>query len=48
MAPGDVASFKKGLNAMSIILNGHPELMLTWKDVSKIFTNVFHSIVLLR
>ena len=44
----DVNSLQSGLEAMTIILADHPNLMLSWKDVSCIFTSKVHSITILK
>ena len=44
----DVNDLKRGLEAMTVILVGHPNLMLSWKDVSSIFTSKVHSLTILR
>ena len=35
----DIESFNKGLKAMSLILSDLPHLMLTWDNISTIFTS---------
>ena len=44
----DVNDLQSGLEAMTIILADHPNLMLSWKDVSCIFTSKVHSIPILK
>ena len=43
----DLNGLKSGLEAMTLILVDHPNLMLSWKDVSCIFTSEVHSITIL-
>ena len=44
----DVNGLQSGLEAMIAILADHPNLMLSWKDVSCIFTSKVHSITILK
>ena len=44
----DVNDLQSGLEAMTLILADHPNLMLSWKDVSCIFTSKVHSITILK
>ena len=43
----DINGLQSGLEAMTVILADHPNLMLSWKDVSCIFTSKVHSITIL-
>ena len=44
----DVNGLQSGLEAMSVILVDHPNLMLSWKDVSCIFISKVHSLTILK
>ena len=44
----DINDFQRGLEAMTAILVDQPNLMLSWKDVSCIFTSKVHSITILK
>ena len=44
----DISDFQRGLEAMTAILVDQPNLMLSWKDVSCIFTSKVHSITILK
>ena len=43
-----INDFQRGLEAMTTILVDQPNLMLSWKDVSCIFTSKVHSITILK
>ena len=44
----DINGLQSGLESMTAILVDHPNLMLSWKDVSCIFTSKVHSITILK
>ena len=44
----DINGLQSGLEAMTAILVDQPNLLLTWKDVSGIFTSKAHSITILK
>ena len=44
----DINGLQSGLEAMTVVLVDQPNLMLSWKDVSCIFTSKVHSITILK